>query len=365
MTVSQALPVTLVMIGLSGMLALAVMAAAKTRRDRASTVAGSLFAPHRNALIVMAAGEDDDGRAKAALHDVGATTWACLRPHVLGLLSKVRGGAADDLGDLLRFHGDIDNAQGMLTARSAVRRAHAAYLLGLVRDQEDAPLVMPLLSDPDADVRWVAARALGFIGDPSAATGVLDAVRSQQGEIGVPAWVAAEALLAMGAGITAVLKDGLTSADHFVRSVCVLVAGSGSFVSVVPELRILLATDTEPDIRTGATVALGLIGSADDVATLEWLTHASETTVLRRSAATALGDLGRREALDTLLGLLGDGDRRLAQLAADSMVRIGPEGIARLREAGFVESPSARMATAVLELAGLRGRLTTIALEVR
>ena len=362
MSVSKALPVAFILIALAGTVSLAVMAAAKVFRARGIEAAGSLFAPYRNALIVMASGEDDDGQAKAVLSSVGALTWACLRPKVLSLLPKVRGEAADDLSNLLRCHGDIDNAQGMVIARSAIRRAHAAYLLGLVRDPENVPTVMPLLGDPDADVRRVAARALGFIGDPSAASGILDAVRSQQGRIGLPAWVAAEALLAMGVGVTEALKDGLTSADHFVRSVCVMVAGYGTFASVVPELRILLATDTEPDVRTGATVALGLIGSADDVATLAWLTHASEATVLRRSAATALGDLGSREGLETLVGLLGDADRRLARLAADSMVRIGSEGIARLREAVDEQSAGARVATATLDLAGLHGRLTPVAL---
>ncbi|MEO8140958.1 MAG: HEAT repeat domain-containing protein [Gemmatimonadota bacterium] len=361
MTLSKALPAAFIIIGLAGTLSLVVMAAAKVLRARGSDAAGALFAPYRNALIVMASGEDDDGHAKVALSSVGALTWACLRPKVLSLLPKVRGGAAEDLSDLLRLHGDIDNAQGMLTARSAVRRARAAYLLGLVRDPENVLIVMPLLRDPDADVRRVAARALGFIADPSAASGILDAVRTQQGRIGLPDWVAAEALLAMGAGITEALKDGLTSLDHGVRSVCVMVAGYGTFASVVPELRILLATDTEPDVRAGATVALGLIGSADDVATLAWLTHASETTVLRRSAATALGDLGSPEGLETLLGLLGDADSRLAQLAADSMVTIGSEGIARLREAVYEQSAGARVAAAALDLAGLRGRLTPVA----
>lgn len=364
MTVSQALRVALIALCMSIALTLAVMVAAKVRRGRVIEANGSQVAPYRNAVIVMASGEDDDGRAKAALQAVGALTWACLRPNVLGLLPKVRGAAADDLSDLLRFHGDIENASSNLTAHSAVRRAHAAYLLGLVRDPDNAPLVLPLLGDPDADVRRVATRALGFIGDPSAAGGVLDAVRAQQGRIGLPAWVAAEALLAMGVGITAALKDGMASADHRVRGLCVMVAGYGSFVSVVPELRILLVTDTEPDVRAGATVALGLIGRADDVLTLAALTQASETTVLRRSAATALGDLGRSEGLETLVGLLGDGDRRLAQLAADSMVRIGPEGIARLQEAAYQQSSSARVATAALDLAVLRGRLTTIALGV-
>lgn len=364
MTVSQVLAVAVTIIGLSCALTLAVMAAAKVRRGRGIEAAGSTFAPYRNALIVLASGEDDDGHAKTTLSSIGALTWASLRPQVLGLLPKVRGEAAEDLSDLLRVHGDLDNAQGMLTARSAVRRAHAAYLLGLARDPESALQVRSLLDDPDADVRRVAARALGFIGDPAAAGYVLDAVSARHGQIGLPAWVAAEALLAMGAGITEALRDGLTSADHFVRSVCVMVAGYGTFASVVPELRILLATDTEPDVRTGATVALGLIGSADDVATLEWLTHASETTVLRRSAATALGDLGGREGLETLVGLLGDADRRLAQLAADSLVRIGSEGIAHLRGATHEQSPSSRVATAALDLAGLRGRLTTTVLGV-
>jgi HEAT repeat protein len=229
----------------------------------------------------------------------------------------------------------------------------------LVRDPENAALVLPLLADPAADVRLVAARALGAIGEPSAARDVLGAVGAHQGQIGLPAWVAAEALLAMGEGITPALKDGLTSDDPFVRNVCVMVAARGSFASVVPQLRILLATDPEPDVRTGATAALGRIGRVDDVPTLAWLTRASETTALRRTAATALGDLGRREGLDTLAGLLGDGDRRLAQLAADSLVRIGVEGIARLREAAHEQSPSARVAGAALDLAGLRGQLAT------
>jgi len=63
--------------------------------------------------------------------------------------------------------------------------------------------------------------------------------------------------------------------------------------------------------------------------------------------------------VDTLAALLGDGDRRLAQLAADALVRIGSEGVARLDEvaAATPQGPNALAARAALDMAALRGQL--------
>ncbi len=298
--------------------------------------------------------------AKAALHVVPAPTWDRLRPSVVAFLPKVRGTSADDLGELLRSHGDIERATRTLTSRSPVRRARAAYLLGLVRDRDSAALVLPLLEDPDADIRLVAARALGAIGELSAASSVLRALRTKHGQIGLPAWAAAEALLAMGIQIVPALQIGLASEDAAVRNVCAVVAGLGTFTSVAPQLRVLLATDSEGDVRASAAVALSRVGGAEDAAALARHTDASETSVLRRTCATALGDLAHRESLVTLAGLLGDDDRRLAQLAADSLVRIGREGIAVLENVAATtgQGPSARAARGALDIAGLRGQLT-------
>ncbi len=361
MSVGQILLIAGAVIGLSCASSIAVIAIARFRRGRAGVRSRELLAPYRRALTAMASGEDEDGQAKAALYAVPAPTWDLLRPSVVAFLPKVRGTPADDLGELLRSHGEIERATRMLTSRSAVRRARAAYLLGLVRDPDSAALVLPLLGDPDADVRLVAARALGAIGEPLAAPGVLHALRTHHGQIGLPAGVAVEALLAMGVQIAPALQIGLASEDPAVRNVCAVVAGHGTFSSTAPQLRILLDTDNEGDVRASAAVALGRVGGADDMAALARHTDASETTVLRRTCATALGDLGQREGLDTLAGLLGDGDRRLAELAADSLVRIGSEGIARLEEAAAGESPSARAARGALDLAGLRGQLAVSA----
>ncbi len=348
-------------IGLSCASLVAVIVIAKFRRSRADVKSRALLAPYRRALIAIISGEDEDGEAKAALHAVPAPIWDRLRPSVVAFLPKVRGIPADYLGELLRSHGDIERATRMLTSRSPSRRARAAYLLGLVRDPDNAALVLPLLGDPDADVRLVAARALGAIGEFSAASSILHALRTNHGQIGLPAWAAAEALLAMGVQIAPALQIGLASEDAAVRNVCAVVAGLGAFSSVAPQLRVLLATDSDGDVRASAAVALGRVGGAEDAAALARHTDASETSVLRRTCATALGDLGHRESLDTLAGLLGDGDRRLAQLAADCLVRIGHEGIARLEEAAAGQCPSARAARGALDIAGLRGQVAVSA----
>lgn len=341
--------------------AVAVIVISKLRRGRVGARSVAMLAPYRLSLVIMASGEDVDGQAMASLCAVPTDIWTRLRPGVVAFLPKVRGLPADDLGELMRAHGEVDKAVKMLSARSAVDRASAAYLLGLVRDPDSVPQVLRLLEDPAPDVRLVAARALGAVGDPSAATGVLRGLRTRNGEIGLPAWVASEALLAMGAGIRTALQGGLSSDDPAVRNVCTVVAGHGNFHATAPQLRILLASDNDGDVRAAAAVALGRVGGVEDVATLARHSDASELTVLRRTCATALGDLGHREGLEILAGLLGDGDRRLAELAADSLVRMGSEGIARLEEVAAVRGQGldARAATGALELAELRGRVVT------
>jgi len=277
---------------------------------------------------------------------------------VVAFLPKVRGTAADDLGELLRSRGEIDRATKMLTSRSGVRRARGAYLLGLVRDPNLAALVVPLLDDRDPDVRLVAARALGEIGEASAAEGIIRALRATHGWNGLPAWVAVEALLAMGIKIAPAIEAGLASSDIAVRSVCAQVVGHGAIFSAAPQLSVLLATANESEIRERAAVALGRVGGANEAAELARLTNESEPTGLRRACATALGDLGRPESLDTLEGLLGDADRRLAQLAADSLIEFGEIGIARLEVVANGKSPSSRAARGALDLAKLRGQFT-------
>lgn len=356
MNVAQTFLIVGAAIGIASASALAGLAIARFRRRFASS-SPAMLAPYRPGLIAMASDEDDDGKERALLCAVPPRTWARLRPSVVVFLSKLRGHPADDLVEVMRAHGEIDHAKRSLTSRSAVRRARGAYLLGLVRDPRSAVLVLPLLGDRAADVRLTAARALSAIGDASAAPGVLEAVRTHGGQTGIPAWVAAEALLGMGVELGPILQIGLASEDSAVRNVCALVAGQRTYLSAAPQLRVLLATDSDGDVRVSAAAALGRVGGAQDADLLMRHTVGSEPTMLRRTCATALGDLGQPQSKGMLVGLLADNDRRLAELAGDSLVRIGFEGIAVLKVAAADgQGPGALVAGAALRLAATRGQ---------
>ena len=357
MSVGRFLPITLVVVGVFCFLALAVIVVAKIHRRRAADRSRYLLSAYRNELIAIASDEDEDGEAQAVLYAVPTPIWERLRSSVIAFLPKVRGTAAEDLSELLRSRGEIDRAIKMLTSRSGVRRARGAYLLGLVRDRDHVELLIPLLADRDLDVRLIAAHSLGEIGATSAANGILQAIRTTRGRMGLPARVAVEALLGMGVEIAAVIEAGLTSHDAAVRNVCAQVAGHGTIFSAAPQLSILLATATEGEVRASAAMALGRVGGANEAGALARHTDSSEVAELRRTCAIALGDLGRQESLDTLVILLGDDDRRLAQLAADSLIQFGESGIARLKAIAVDETPSARAARGAIDLAKLRGQI--------
>ena len=358
MSIGRYLPITLVVVGVFCLLALAVIVVAKIHRRRAGDKSRYLLLAYRHELIAIASDEDEDGESKAVLNAVPMPIWERLRPNVIAFLPKVRGTAAEDLSELLRSRGEIDRATKMLTSRSGVRRARGAYLLGLVRDRNHVELLIPLLADRDLDVRLVAAHSRGESGATSAANGILQALRTTRGRMGLPAWVAVEALLGMGVEIAPAIEIGLTSHDAAVRNVCAQVAGHGAIFSTAPKLSILLATAKEGEVRVSAAMALGRVGGANGAGALARHTDSSEVAELRRTCAIALGDLGRQESLDTLVDLLGDDDRRLAQLAADSLIRFGEIGIAKLASVAVGDSPSARSARGAIDLAKLRGQIT-------
>lgn len=327
-------------------LAVFVVGVRLVRLGRERKAAG-LLAPHRLALLAVSAGEDDDGEGLAHLRNVEPSSWHDVGPTVTDTLAKLRGQPADDLVSVLRHHGDIDRAVSDLRSGSVVRRARAAHLLGLVRDPERVPDLIPLLSDRSAEVRLVAVRALGAIGDPAAADEVLASVGMVRGRVGVPAFVVAEALASMGSGTKETLLHGLHKQDPVVRTVAALVAGHLTLVSASRSLRELLDHDPDTDVRLTASAALGRVGGPEDVSSLVRHTSPETTPPLRRACAAALGDLGAPNAAEGLLPLLADQDRRLAEIAARSLIRLGPVGTARLAET-LAGTPTGRVARAAV-----------------
>lgn len=327
---------------------------AKVVRRRQLRVVSARQAPLRPLVLAVAAGEDDDGSARRRLATVPAQQRPDVRALVVSLLSKVRGAPVEDLVGILHELRTVEQAQRALRDRSPVHRARAARVLGLVRDERHVPELVRALQDRSPEVRLVAARALGMVGHPSAAPAVLAALRGSGTGAGIPASIAAEALIGMGVGAGPALREALHSDDATMRAVAAGVAGVGLFASTAPRLRVLLAGDPDEAVRRTAAQALGHLGGPGDVPALVRSTEADRPAALRRVAAEALGELGDRSAVPALVALLADGDRRLAQVSADSLARIGREGLQALRQHEVEPTPAGRAARGALAMEQLR-----------
>ena len=316
----------------------------RTRRDRRTS---ALVAPHRLDLLAVAAGEDDDGVHRDALIAVDGPARDALDDAVVDLLAKVRGVPAEELASVLLAHGAVDRAPHDLKHRNTARRARAAQILGLCHVGAALPLIVEALRDPAPEVRVAATRALGRLGEPSAAAGLLTAVGAERA---VPAGPAADALEQMGVGIADALRDGLLAASPTTRTVAAYLSGEGSFTRSIDLLRLSLTTDPDPVVRASSAVALGRMGRTADVAVLLEGAGERQPSELRRACAAALGDLGDPSAVEGLRDLLADPDPRVAEIAATSLLRLGPVGRAALD--GAPTNASVESARAVARLQG-------------
>jgi len=306
-------------------LALSVIWSKVTRLRRERRTARSL-APVRGALIELAAGEPGGLRI---LRSARGKTADAIDETAVALLAKVRGEPANQLVAVLEDHGALERAKLEVSHRSPVRRARAVQLLGLARVDDSTALISEALEDEASEVRASAAYAASYLADPWLAAPLLRAVGTGEG---IPAGLAADALLEMGVEITPVLRAAMRNTAPRTRMVAAHVAGVGTFVQALPELRELIGTDPDVTVRVEAAEALGSIGQDSEVVLLARHTRPDQPTDLRRACAEAMGRIGSPLAHDDLVGLLDDDDPRLAELAAESLVAIGPRGVATLEQ---------------------------------
>src|SRR5579864_7528541 len=162
-----------------------VVVVVKLARAAAESSREARVAPYRDAVLAIAADGDEDDTAGAVLRGIRDRNWRAVRDVVVGMLGTVRGDTAVPLVHLLDARGEFGRARSALRSRVALRRARGAYLLGLARQQSDVGLLLPLLADRSAEVRLVATRSLGLVGDPSAATALFEALGPVHGHPGI------------------------------------------------------------------------------------------------------------------------------------------------------------------------------------
>jgi HEAT repeat protein len=332
---------------LAGLIALLSLVAVVARGSRAirERRRERLAAAPRRALLAFAAEGGGDGADE--LVAISPKAWRAAEPTAVELLGKVRGEAHQALADVFQRRGDVDRARADLRRGSAVRRARAAEMLGYLQWPDAAEPIGRLLTHRRTEVRVVAVRALGAIGDPASAGPLLDSLTHA-----VPAQMVAHALSRLGVEALPALRQALRHEDPLVRTTALdaigLVGATGSAQAVTDLLR-----DEHPSVRLAAAGALGRLGGREAVAPLLVAVRAGNPTELRAAAARALGSVGSDPAGEALAELLADPAYQVAHQAAQALRQLGPPGVARLRQASLGDDPSAAHAREALALAAL------------
>ncbi|AGZ40604.1 HEAT repeat domain-containing protein [Actinoplanes friuliensis] len=300
------------------------------QRKRAALAAGP-----RRALLAFVADNGEQGS-----HDLVAIpddAWRAAEPGALALLGKLRGEAHLGLVSVFLRRGIARSALRDLHSRSRVKRARAAQVLGNLELRQAVPELCRLLTDRHAEVRVVAVRALGRIGDPAAAWRIIASLdRSDP----LPSLLATHTLVQLGAEAEVTLSAALDHPQARVRAVCLDALGLLGATASVHRVARVLKDDAHLDVRVAAANTLGKLGTRTALEPLTRALHASRPPALRAAAARALGDLGAPSAVPTLATLLDDDDFHVAHESAHALRRLGRPGAQALVAA--VEAEQAR-----------------------
>lgn len=295
---------------------------ARTRR-REALAAG----PRRSLLGYIADGGAEGAEELAAL---SPAAWQAVEHHALAMLSKIKGEGRVALVRLFEQRGAAETALRELGARSRVRRARAAEMLGDLGRRDAVPRLIDLLADPHPEIRLVAVRALGRIGDDAA---VVPLLAMLAGRFGAPSHLVTHALIQIGPAAETALVAALVDPVPLVRVTALDALGQLAAPGAARAIAQVLATDPALEVRVAAAGTLGRVGGRAALEPLVAAVCADQPATLREAAARALGELGAEAAVPALGELLTDQRHRVAHEAAHALRRLHEAGLAELRRA--------------------------------
>lgn len=287
----------------------------------------------------------DEGDLSAAA--IGALTpvqQQVLETQAKNLLPSLRGKDRETLGVVLDRLGAVDAARRQAKSKRAGARAEAGEFLGESGSPEAVRDLVQLLQDPDAKVRWAAARGLGRLGHPSAVPALLGSV---EGTLPVPIDVVAGAVAAIRECPVPLLREGLSSPSVPKRALTVELLGRFQALVAADEVIDLLHNDPSVEVRARAARSLGRMGSPRAVQPLMGCVEDGPVAT-RAQAIWALGEMGALEAVPVLRTTLLASSHHLGELAADALAAMGPPGIQVLSDIAAGESSAAPLAARTL-----------------
>jgi HEAT repeat protein len=211
----------------------------------------------------------------------------------------------------------IPNLSSAVAHRNPQVRLFACRALSALPIEVDADIVLPLLADPEDEIRAAALRALGRLHHadaiPAMLGGLTDASPGVQG-------AAVDALARMdGQKVTMalLLHPPVTTRQ---RELALAIMRENPHPAQIGFLQACLG-DAEPDVRCAAVAALSAQHAAHLVAMVEPLL-ADRSTDVRREVITALGSRRNERARELLLVMIA----RDAELRGDAIAALGRIG---------------------------------------
>jgi HEAT repeat protein len=287
---------------------------------------------------------DEGDLSATAIQALSPVQQQVLETQAKNLLPSLRGKDRETLGVILDRLGAVDAARRQTKSKRAGARAQAGQFLGESGSPEAVRDLVQLLQDPDAKVRWAAARGLGRLGHPSAVPALLASI---EGTLPVPIDVVAGAVAEIRECPVPLLREGLSSPSVPKRALTVELLGRFQALVAADDVINLLHNDPSVEVRARAARSLGRMGSPRAVQPL--LSCVEDGPVATRAQAIwALGEMGALEALPVLRTTLQGSSHHLGELAADALAGIGPPGIKVLHEVAAGGGSAAALAARTL-----------------
>jgi hypothetical protein len=272
-----------VLIAVVAVTAVAIVLARVIRHVRHRKQAALAAEPRRKLLAFVADNGESGGAELVAIPD---DAWRAAEGGALSLLGKLRGEAHLALVSVFLAGGTARAALRDVRSRSRVRRARAAQVLGDLELRQAVPDLCGLLTDRYAEVRIVAVRALGRIGDPAAAWRLIASLDQAEP---VPSLLATHTLVSSARTRRSRSPPPWTTPRHgYGRCAWTPSACSG------PPARAPRWPGPARDSYLSRVAAAANLGEAGHPRALEPLTgrRPARPAALRAAAARALGDLG-------------------------------------------------------------------------
>lgn len=303
-----------------------LLALVRTSRKRNGKAGGADVQAEVRQILFRAI--DEGGISAEAIEALTPVQNRVLEAQAKALLPSLRGKDRETLGVVLDRLGAVEAARRQAKSKRAVTRAQAGEFLGESGSPEAVRDLVQLLQDPDAKVRWAAARGLGRLGHPSAVPALLDSI---DGNLPVPVDVVAGAVAQIRECPVLLLREGLTSPSVPKRALTVELLGRFQALAAADEVIELLHNDPSVEVRARAARSLGRMGSPRAVKPL--LACIDDGPVATRAQAIwAVGEMGALEAIPALRTTVVASSHHLGELAADALAAMGPSGIQVLTE---------------------------------